>query len=589
MNTAKITKLRQIMNKHAVDYYFVPSTDPHRNEYVPEHWQRRAFISDFTGSAGDVLIGKKSAYLWVDPRYELQAQAEVDSTTFELIYMASRNAPTISEWLLQQPNGLVVAVDPQVISHALAQEWSMLLAAKQGKLLLVEENWIDQIWEDQPILPPAPMRIYSEQYAGQSFSQKLQALREALQSREADTLVIHSLEAICWLLNLRGNDIPYNPFMIAYAIITQNAVTLFVDPCKMTEEVRAYVHAQAIHVQPYTAFVSALQKESGVVLVDPAQTSEWIYQQLPSCIFGVSPIDQMKAIKNATELQGMREAHVLDGVAVARFLHWLEESWQTGVTELSAEQKLNELRRENSLCVDLSFNTISGFGPHGAIIHYSATEKTNIPIDDSNLYLVDSGGQYFQGTTDITRTTHLGQPSAMQRDHYTLVLQGHLAIVRLIFPKGTCGEDINAFAHAPLWQAGLDYAHGTGHGVGCYASVHQFPPTISARKTNCPFLPGMVLSNEPGLYLENQYGIRIENLMEVVAVERDCLTRHGPFYGFKNLTFVPYERKLIAVEKLSAVEVAEINRYHEEVYHRLSPHIQEQAVLDWLARKTAPL
>ncbi len=592
MINERLVQLRQIMNESGADYYFVPSVDPHRDEYVPLHWQRRPFISGFTGSAGDALIGLNQAYLWTDPRYFLQADLELDSSLYQVIKMGQGESPSISQWLKNQKDGLVFAVDPKVININLAKKIRSAVKAKGGKILYVDENWIDQIWQDQPPLPQTPIHLHEVKDAGLSASEKLNLIRSDLKQKNADALVLNSLEAICWLLNIRGNDIAYNPMVICNAIVAKDFVTLFVDADKITPEVKAYFKKENINVQAYNKFGQALQSLKGLVWCDPNNCNHWIEKQIQTDIlYTNSPINLLKSIKNSVEQQGMIEAHIQDAVAEIKFLHWLENHWADGITEVSAHKKLDSLRLENPSCVDLSFNTISGFGPHGAIIHYAVTDETDITIDDSSLYLVDSGGQYPMGTTDITRTIHLGTPTKEQKHHYTLVLKGHLALSGLVFPDGTCGEDINAFAHAPLWKEGLDYGHGTGHGVGCYSCVHQFPPVISNRKSNWAFKPGMVVSNEPGVYLQGRYGIRIENLVLVTkALTRDqSLTDNGPFYQFEDLTLVPYARNLINTDELNANEIEQINRYHQRVYKTIAPRLEDPALVEWLKAATAPL
>lgn len=586
----RLEQLREIMRKYNADFYLVPSVDPHRNEYVPDHWQRRSFISGFTGSAGDALIGLEQAYLWTDPRYFLQAESELDPHCYQLIKMGQVGAPDLAKWLLNQNDGLVLALDPKVVSIQLAAQLEDVISEKQGKLLYVSENWVDQIWQNQPPLPKTPIHLHATKYAGETTADKLKRVRTDLDTQHVSHLVINSLESICWLFNIRGNDIDYNPLVIANAIISTDTATLFIDSDKITPEAKAYFDKEKIDTQSYENFANALKKLEGIVLLDPASCNHWIDKHTQTEVFyQPCPITLMKALKNPTEQQGMREAHIHDGLAVIKFLSWLEQNWQDGITELSAQAKLEAFRRENPLCVDLSFNTISGFGPHGAIIHYASHQDTNILIDDSSLYLVDSGGQYPMGTTDITRTIALGQPTAEQKKHYTLVLKGHLALRGQIFPAGTCGEDLNACAHAPLWQEGLDYGHGTGHGVGCYACVHQFPPTISGRKSNIPLQPGMVVSNEPGVYFENEYGIRIENLILIKETALQSRTGHGPFYCFEDLTLVPYALNLIDQSLLNKTEINALNQYHQQVYATLAPLINNNTLKKWLKHATHTL
>ncbi len=585
----KLDKIRALMSKNGADFYLVPSSDPHKNEYVPECWQRRQWISDFSGSAGDVLIGQEQAYLWTDSRYFLQAHNQLDANYFELKKQLP-SEPTIDQWIAQQAQGTTLAVDPQLISIKQTEKLLNALELIDGELLPIDSNLIDEIWLDQPNLPSSPIRLQTLNYAGESSSNKISKLRQALKKEHADALVISALDNIAWLFNIRGNDIDYNPLVISYAIIDNEGATLFVDPKKITPEAKDYFTKEKISTKPYTQLKEALTNLRDTVWVDPASSSWWVEMQLDDdvdLLLKPSPLLLMKAVKNKVEQASMRKAHEIDAIAVIRFLHWLENHWQAGVSEISAAEKLESFRREDPRLLDLSFDTISGFGPHGAIIHYSVTPESNITIDDSSLYLVDSGGQYHLGTTDITRTIHLGTPTAEQKHHYTLVLKGHLALRHIKFPDRTCGEHINTVAQAPLWNEGLNYGHGTGHGVGCYLCVHEGPQRISVVNSNTPLKPGMMVSNEPGLYFENQYGIRIENVCVVQEIMNKGKTGHGPFYQLDDLTLVPYCKKLINVDELSAKEIEQINEYHQRIFTTLAGQLESDTkALAWLKEAT---
>lgn len=589
----RLTQLRAHMRQAHVDYFLVPAADPHQNEYVPAHWQRRQWLCGFTGSAGDLLVTADQAILWTDSRYTLQAQQELDAEHFQLADSFTGGMSGLEHWLMQQPSDFVLAVDPKLISAQKIQHLLPLLEQQQARLYLVHDNWVDALWTDRPPLPLTPLEVFPLSYAGEDTASKLSRVRARLQQRGVDALVVSQLDAIAWLFNLRGRDIPHNPCFIAYAFVTQHSAELFVDPQQLTPAVRAYLESQHITAHPYTQFAPFLQNQDGSVWLDPKQTSLWVEKQLShaALYFSPSPITHFKAIKNPTELAGMQQAHVIDALAMLRFLYWLETQWREGVTELSAARQLDAFRRAHPECVDLSFTTISGFAAHGAIVHYAVDEHSDVKIDDSSLYLVDSGGQYYHGTTDVTRTLHLGEPTPQQRYHYTLVLQGHLDLRALIFPAGTCGEHINAIAHAPLWREGLDYAHGTGHGVGHFACVHEFPPAISPRITQEPLQPGMAVSNEPGLYFTGEYGIRIENVVMVTPVPTaaDSATGHGPFYGFQDLTLVPYCRRLIDVARLTDSQLSAVNTYHQRIYATLAPLLEEAPLAQWLKEQTAPL
>ncbi len=584
----RLAQLRQSMQKAGADYYYVPAADPHRNEYVPEHWQRRRWISGFTGSAGDALIGLNQAYLWTDPRYFLQAEQELDPAHYQLMKATQGFSQQFYEWLLEQADGFCFAVDPHLVSIKQADQLRKILAAKKGRLLFTEENWIDALWQDQPPLSTAPMRLYDHCYAGCSAQEKITKIQTQLHENHAEALIINDLASIAWLFNIRGQDIDYNPLVIARAVITNNQAHLFIDSQKFLSDIEDYCEQH-----PYEAFATFIKSLKDNVWLDADSGSEWINQHLQHAnrICQPCPIPALKAVKNPTEIAGMKRAHIEDALALVRFFHWLENHWQNGINELSAAEQLNRFRRENPKCVDLSFTTISGFAANGAIIHYAVSKDSSKVIDDSSLYLVDSGGQYLEGTTDVTRTIHLGAPSTEQRRHYTLVLKGHLQLRHTIFPHGTCGEHLNAIAHLPLWRHYLDFGHGTGHGVGCYSCVHESPPRISAAVSNAALVPGMVVSNEPGIYFNQRYGIRIENLclVTLAAQKEESDSGHGPFYRFEDLTLFPYCRKLIDKNQLSAEEIQMINDYHQQVYDTLIPELSQASLREWLQSATRAL
>lgn len=596
MNTSeKLALLREKIQAAQLDYYFVPSSDAHQNEYVPPCWQRRVWVSGFTGSAGDALVGREQAYLWTDGRYFLQADQELDAAHYQLMKQMQGVAAPIHEWLATTAKGARLGVDPRVLTVAQQQRFEQALVASGGELVAVEDNWIDALWAEQAALPQAPIHLVPEKYSGESTQAKLLRLRAALAEQGAAAVALNVLDQIAWLFNLRGEDIPFNPVAISYAFITQSEATLYIDAAKVSTEVRQQLASEGVCLAPYEAYADALAAFEGAVLLDPEAASWWMARQLKraTVMLAACPIVMMKALKNTTEQAGMREAHRQDGVAICRFLAWLEAHWADGVSELSAASKLALFRRESDDCRGLSFETISGFAAHGAIIHYSADEASDIGIDDSSLYLVDSGGQYWQGTTDITRTVHLGEPSLVQKQMYTAVLKGHLAMARQRFPEGAAGRDLDPLARQHLWQLQLDYAHGTGHGVGCYLCVHEGPQRIArgGPATLVPLVPGMVVSNEPGFYWPDHWGIRIENLCLVTSCEEDKPVTDlgfGPFLQFEDLTLAPYCRRLIEVDQLDAVEVRQINAYHERVYQQLQRGLNDSERA-WLQAETAPL
>ncbi|MDF1759274.1 MAG: aminopeptidase P family protein [Coxiellaceae bacterium] len=585
----KLTALRQQMADYNLDFYYVPSSDAHQDEYVPEVWQRRQWISGFTGSAGDVLVGKDEAYLWTDGRYVLQAEQELDMSEFKLMAQLQGVAAPIDEWLVMQ-GGVRVGVDPRVMSIAQMDRFQAALSETGGELVSIDDNLVDAIRNEDLSLPATDITLWSVEYAGISAKQKIEHVQQYLQEMECDAVVLNTLDAIAWLYNIRGNDIDFNPVCISYAMITADKAHLFVSGTKVTEDVTNYLREQEIQCHDYVAIGPELQQFKGeLLLMDPSAATWWMLQQVENTEVAFAPglIDMMKACKNPIEQDGMREAHRVDGIALCRFMHWLENNWQQGVTELSCADKLAEFRAQGKNFKGLSFNTISGFADHGAIIHYAVSKETDQAVDDSNMYLLDSGGQYLDGTTDVTRTMHLGEPTLKQKQLYTAVLQGHIALSKLRFPQGTHGGQLDTLARQFIWQQQWDYAHGTGHGVGCYLCVHEGPQRVSrgGPATQVPLVDGMVISNEPGVYLPDEFGIRIENLCLIKECDQQADNGFGPFLQLETLTLAPYVRKLIAVEQLSADEVQWLNAYHQRVYDTLSPDLGDAEVA-WLKQAT---
>ncbi|OGT46930.1 MAG: peptidase M24 [Gammaproteobacteria bacterium RIFCSPHIGHO2_12_FULL_38_11] len=585
----KLKKLRQFMREKNLDYYYVPTRDAHNNEYVPPHWERRAWLTDFTGSYGEAFIGMEKAFLWTDPRYYLQAEKQLNFTDFELMKQIQGVTAPIVHWLSDNVFNATIGFDPKLLSITEKRRWEDALAKIHGELTPVSENLVDWIWENRPPLKLEKIIILDEQYTGLSTDHKLKNLREQMKKIGADTVILSQLDEIAWIFNIRGDDIPYNPLVISYAIITINHATLFTKLDRVSEKDFPYFANQNIELKSYDAFEHALKNISGTAWVDPDTTSFWIASQLISAflIEKKTPIAMMKAIKNKTELAGSREAHRLDAIAMIKFFCWLENNWKQGVDEISVADKLEALRRDNPRCKNLSFPTICGFADHGAIIHYQANEKDKYKIDDSNVLLIDSGGQYFEGTTDITRVIHLGKPTQEQKKNFTLVLKGHLALRHTPFPAGACGEHINTLARAPLWQHAMDFGHGTGHGVGAYLCVHEGPQRIGYGASGVPLQPGMIVSNEPGLYFKNQYGIRIENVCEIIEVvfAEKSPTDRSPFYQLIDLTVVPYAKNLIEPTLLTVDEIRYINEYHAYIYNLLKNDLTSDA-REWLKKAT---
>lgn len=584
-----LDSLRLSMQEHNCDFYLVGSSDPHQNEYVPNCWQRRAALSGFTGSAGDALLGHDGAWLWTDGRYFLQADNELDKAHWHL--MRAGIDDSLIDWLGQQ-NAPRVGVDPTTLSVALAKQLSTALEKNGGTLLALSDNLIDQHMT-LPNKTHHPLTVYPINMSGKSVTDKLSAIRKRMQLEHADTFIVSALDELAWLTNTRGTDIPYNPVSIGFALVGLSRVDVFTD-APVSEKCHTHWQGTGIHLHPYDSFYTHIKKLTGTVWYDPTQTSWHTKQCLstPSPITKPSPISLMKAVKNSVELTRMSEAHKADARALIRFMHWLETHWESGVTECSAAKRLAAFRLDNPLCRDLSFPSISGFGQNGAIIHYEANEQTDTSITDEAIYLLDSGGQYWGGTTDVTRCMHFGTPSDEERRHYTLVLKAHLALRHAVFAKGTTGYALDCVTRQALWREGFDFAHGTGHGVGAYLCVHEGPHTISPRHSTTPLYKGMIVTNEPGLYLEGKHGIRIENVMAVVTAH-DKNPEHGlhrDVLAFIDLTLVPYEKSLINTQLLTTEERQQINDYHQQVDAQLSHSLSDEPnVLHWLKEKLTPL
>ncbi|QGP56413.1 putative peptidase [Piscirickettsia salmonis] len=590
----KLQQLRQLMKRDGVDAYYIPMQDPHNSEYLPLHWQRLAWLSGFTGSAATVIVTQKTAILWTDCRYFLQAENELDLNCFELFRQGQPEVPTIAAWLAEQAAGFCLGADPQTVTIKQTRHFEPILNKNRGTLKFTAENYIDQIWLERPALLNSPVSLWSVEYAGKTVAEKLGQVREQLIKNKVESHVLTTLDAVAWLFNIRGADMSFNPVVVSYALVEQEKACLYIDQSKLTEEQAGHLAAAGVSTADYDDFANDLQQLTGTVWLDVDVDSYWVLSQLNTAKAQVfeqpSPIHLLKACKNSTEVKGMHQAHHYDGLALVRFFHWLERHWQQGVSELAVVDKLLAFRKQAVSFQGNSFATISGFAEHGAIMHYRVSKASDKIIDDSNLFLLDSGGQYLEGTTDVTRTIHLGQPTAIQKKHYTLVLKGHLQLEYALFPQGTTGTQLDTLARYPLWQEKLNFGHGTGHGVGCYLNVHEGPQRISPKASDIALELGMVVSNEPGLYLDYQYGIRIENLCVVTekAQADESLTENIPFYGFDSLTLVPYARNLIDVNLLSDNELNWLNNYHRKVYARLAPELTTE-LQAWLAEKTAQI
>lgn len=567
----KLKALREVMEREGLAALLIPRTDEFQGEYIAPSSQRLAWLTGFTGSAGFAIVTKDKAAFFTDGRYILQAKQELPS--FYEQYNIAEKAP--SQWILENLSpDEKVGYDPWLFAEAQLKKYDRPLVA-------LTPNPIDHLWVDRPLPPQAPLRLHPPEYAGENDEKKRMRIAKSL---KANQVLLTTCDSIAWLLNIRGNDVPHTPIAHSICLLRRDGTyDLFVDLHKVNPDVLNTLQKGGGHLIDISQVLLHLRKITGACQLDPQTAPMLLLQTLKQA--GVEIIRERdpcllpKALKNETELRGAKDAHIQDGVALCRFLAWLSSQPLEGeTTELSAAQRLYEFRKEGELFRDLSFETISGFGNHGAIIHYSATPKSNIPLKGGGLYLLDSGGQYLTGTTDVTRTIALGTPTAEQKDRYTRVLKGHIALAQAIFPEGTTGAQLDSLARQFLWQVGCDYDHGTGHGVGSYLSVHEGPQGISKRASDVPLKPGMILSNEPGYYKEGEYGIRIENLMTVIEVPK----LEG-FYGFETLTLAPLDLKLVDRTLLTDQEEEWVKNYHERILATLAPHL-DQETSHWLRK-----
>jgi Xaa-Pro aminopeptidase len=583
--------LRSKLAEAGLDGFIIPHEDEYNNEYLPDCAERLAWATGFTGSAGAAVVLTDKAAVFVDGRYTVQSREQVDQALFSLEDLTGAGVPG---WLAKNAvSGSRIGYDARLQSpDALGHLW--IAARKAGaELVAVETNPIDAAWENRPPAPMAKLIAHPTEFTGEDHADKRTRIGAAIAEDGAEAAAITSPASIAWLFNLRGGDVMRSPLPLGAAIIRKDGTaTFYVAPEKVTDEVRTHL-GNEIALRPESEFEAGLKELSGSkVSVDPASCSAWVFDTLESA--GATPVRRRdpvalpKAIKNATELTGAAKAHVRDGAALTRFLHWLDTEAQSGeVDEITAAQKLASLRGELNELRDLSFDTISGYGANGALPHYRVSEASNLMLSPGSLYLVDSGGQYPDGTTDVTRTVPIGEPTAEMRERFTLVLKGHIGLARLRFPKGTTGGQMDILARLPLYMAGLDYGHGTGHGVGSFLGVHEGPQRIAKAGSDEPLKPGMILSNEPGFYKEGEYGIRVENLIYVTE-PRDIPGGEIPMMGFENLTWAPLHKGLIDVHLLTTDEIDWVDAYHAGVRERILPQLDGEAA-NWLIRACEPL
>lgn len=588
----RIAALRKEMAKQQIDAYIIPSSDPHLSEYPADRWKAREWISGFTGSAGTVVVTADKAVLWTDSRYFLQAGIQLENTGIELYKMGLPETPPLPEFLFRElQNGQTVGLDGQTYSAAEARALEKKLNRKEIKLD-TSTDLIDRIWTDRPALPADPLFQMPAELSGKAVHEKLDEINNRLRKEGADCLIVGALDEIAWTFNIRGTDVTYNPVVVSYAFISEDETVLFIRPQKLTEEVAANLKKEGVTLADYGLIRSYLSRlpENTRIFVDMGKTNVSLFDAIPgNCyiIEGISPVNHLKSIKNETEITGFRNAVVKDGVALTRFYIWLEQQMAAGnkVTELGASEKLTALRAEQSHYIMDSFETICGYGEHGAIVHYAATPETDTELKPESLLLIDSGAQYLDGTTDITRTIALGEPTEQMKKDFTRVLKGTISLAKCKFPAGARGSQLDILARKALWDAGINYLHGTGHGIGHCLNVHEGPQSIRMEENPVPLKPGMVISDEPAMYRTGQYGIRTENM---ILVREDSETEYGKFYGFDTLTLCFIDIRLVMVPMLSVRERAWLNKYHQMVYERISPHLNEDEK-EWLKNKTAEI
>ncbi len=587
-----LAALRAELARRDLDGFIVPHADAYQNEYLPACAERLAWVTGFAGSAGTAIIFKDRAALFVDGRYILQAQNQLKESGLEIVPVEDTPPHKWLESALAQ--GQKLAYDPWL--HTLNGHSQLSKACKRaGANLVAVSNPIDAVWTDQPDPPSAPFRVHELRYAGKSAEAKREEIGKAISKAKAEAVVLTTPDSIAWAFNIRGGDVAHAPLPLSFAILhADGAAALFADPRKITDEIRGHLGQDVTISKPedFGGALDALGQSAGAVLLDPARAAVWIFNRLKAAgaeiMKRADPCFLPKAIKNDVELEGVRQAHLRDGAALTRFLCWLDQNAQNGaVDEITAVTRLEGYRQETGALQDISFDTISGSGPHGAIVHYRVTKASNRRLQDGELFLLDSGGQYLDGTTDVTRTIAIGNPSAEMRDRFTRVLKGHIALAAARFPKGTSGEALDILARKALWDQGLDYDHGTGHGVGAYLSVHEGPQGISKRASGIDLAPGMVISNEPGFYKAGAYGIRIENLVCVTPAQ-DIEGGMRPMMGFETLTLAPLDLSLVDQSLLTDSEIGWLNAYHARVRDKLTPLVDETTA-SWLKRAARAL
>lgn len=588
----RLARLRELMKREHLSAFIFPSTDAHQSEYVADHWRGREWISGFNGSAGTAVVTMKSAALWTDSRYFLAAEEQLEDTEYQLMRLKMEGTPTIAEWLgkeLQDVQSPEVGLDGMVNSYNYVKDLSYSLRKLGGITLRTNLDPLEQIWENRPSLPANPVEIQPLEYAGETLASKVVRIRKSLRELHADGMLVSALDDIAWTLNLRGTDVHCNPVFVSYLLIESDKVSLFVDDNKLSPEVKQYLQDNQVSLYNYNKVEKCLESYSEYnILLDGDETSYYLWKTVKcqEIVAAASPIPAMKAVKNKAEIEGYRSAMLKDGVAMVKFLKWLKPAVEAGgQTEISIDEKLTSLRSEQKLFRDISFDTIAGYAQHGAIVHYEATPETDVVLKPEGLILIDSGAQYQDGTTDITRTIALGAVSEEMKHIYTLVLKAHIQLELVKFPDGASGTQLDAVGRECMWREGYNFLHGTGHGVGSYLCVHEGPHQIRMEWMPTPLRAGMTLTDEPGLYLAGKFGVRIEN---TVLISDYMSTEFGKFLQIEPLTLCPIDTTPIDVDMLLPEEIDWLNAYHHSVYEKLSPFLDEEEKI-WLENATKPI
>lgn len=587
----RLESLREVMRREHLSAFIFPSTDAHQSEYVADHWQGRTWISGFNGSAGTAVVTMKSAALWTDSRYFLAAEEQLKGTEFQLMKLKIEGTPTISEWLAQELQGENAEVGLDGMVNSYHETMGLIADLRKSGGITVRTNLdpLGLIWTDRPAIPANPVEIQPMEFAGESVASKISRIRTALRQRHADGMLISALDDIAWTLNLRGTDVHCVPVFVSYLLISSQQVSLYVDSAKINDEVKAYLTENGISLYPYNKVAEGLERYSEYnILLDGDETSYFLWKTVKcqEIIAGNSPVPAMKAQKNDREIAGFRQAMLRDGVAMVKFLRWLKPAVEAGgQTEISIDRKLTSLRAEQHLFRDISFDTIAGYQAHGAIVHYEATPETDVALKPEGLILIDSGAQYQDGTTDITRTIALGPVTEEMKHVYTLVLKGHIQLELAKFPDGASGTQLDALARECMWREGYNYLHGTGHGVGSYLSVHEGPHQIRMEWKPTPLRAGMTVTDEPGLYLSGKFGVRIENTLLIKDYQT---TEFGKFLQMESLTLCPIDLTPVDFSMLQPEEIEWLDTYHRDVFEKLSSYLEGED-LEWLREATRPV